>query len=101
MPRGAKWEEQMGGERREMEMKYGQHSVRAATVTPLVINGRQIMPKIVFWHTEEVTGYRAEILVSDDALGDIFISEFFETPEEAERAAQREMVKVAAKYVEA
>jgi hypothetical protein len=67
-------------------------------VSPLVVGKALLIPRVTHWPKY---GWRAEVVIDDLARGDIVISEFVETREEAERAAARETLKIAARFVEA
>jgi hypothetical protein len=68
------------------------------SISPLIVGRATLTPYIRRWPEH---GWRAEILIDDQALGDIVISDFFETREEANRAALREMLTAAERYAEA
>ena len=61
-------------------------------ISPTVVGRAILTPRVKHWAKH---GWRAEIVIEDLAGGDIAISEFFETREEANRAALREMLRVA------
>jgi hypothetical protein len=65
-------------------------------VSPMVVGRAILTPRVKYWAGH---GFRAEIVIDDLAGGDISISEFFATREEANRAALREMLTVAERYV--
>jgi hypothetical protein len=67
------------------------------SISPIVIGNALLLPRLTYWPE----GHRAEILISDDALGDIVISDFFKTREEAERWSERAMLQTAERYVTA
>jgi hypothetical protein len=67
-------------------------------VSPMVVGKALLTPRVKHWSEH---GFRAEIVIDDNALGDIAISEFFVTREEANRAALREMLTAAERYVTA
>jgi hypothetical protein len=64
-------------------------------MTPMVVGKALLIPRVQHWPAH---GWRAEIVIDDLAMGDIVISEFVETREEAEREAARDLLKVAARY---
>jgi hypothetical protein len=68
------------------------------SISPIVIGDALLVPRMAYWPGH---GHRAEILISDNALGDIVISDFFKTREEAERWSERAMLQTAERYVTA
>jgi hypothetical protein len=65
-------------------------------MSPMVVGKAILTPRVKYWAGH---GHRAEILIDDCALGDIVIGAFYETHKEAERAALREMLTAAERYV--
>ena len=68
------------------------------SISPIVIGASIITPRLTYWPEH---GHRAEIVFSDDCLGDIVIGPFFGTLNEAERWSERAMLETAEKYVTA
>ena len=66
-------------------------------MSPLVVGKALLIPRVKHWQKH---GWRAEIIIDDGGLGDVSISKFFKTREEAEREAAREMLMNAARYVD-
>jgi hypothetical protein len=63
----------------------------------LVVGAARLIPRVVFWKNY---GWRGEVIISDDSLGDIILCEFVETREEASRMVSRALLKAAAKYAD-
>ena len=60
-------------------------------ISPIVAGDALLMPRITYWLDH---GCRAEIVISDNALGDIIISDF----EEARRLGDIRILRAAERY---
>jgi hypothetical protein len=68
-----------------------------ANIGPLLIGKALLIPRVQHWPKH---GWRAEVIIDETGtLGDIVVSEFVETREEARRLAQRAVLKTAERYV--
>jgi hypothetical protein len=74
----------------------GQTGLKENTnMSPLVVGKALLIPRVKHWPQY---GWRAELVIDDLAMGDVIISEFVGTREEAERAASQATCEAAGKY---
>ena len=64
-------------------------------VSPLVIGKTLLIPRGQHWPSH---GWRAEVVISAQGMGDILIDEFVATREEATRMAAKTLLEAAQRY---
>ena len=68
-------------------------------ISPIVAGDALLIPSITYWPDH---GWRAEIVISDNARGDVIISDFVETrEEEASRLGDVAILRAAERYATA
>jgi hypothetical protein len=64
-------------------------------MTPQITEKALLIPRVNYWPDH---GWRGEVVISDEGLGDIIIGEFVGTRVEAERAASQAAYEAAPLY---